>query len=392
MSAFADGGVAGELGCARPEVPQVELVKAPRRLAGLSSFVARLQPLPASAVYVVLMCLLRSLAGTFGTGTGIRALFGLRDTPEDARMPPLPRRIEPQLLSLAREVPTGAGWIHELKYDGYRLHVRLEAGTVRLITRGGHDWAERMPSIVQCAAGLDAETAYLDGELVVLDAQGLPDFDALHLHIRSKRKRAPGLLAVQAFDLLHLDGEDLRGRPLLERKAALAELLARSPAAAPALRYVDHLESAGDRFLQAVRERGLEGIVCKRAGSRYRPGTRAAEWVKVKCFERYDMVAVGYTGSLGSVLLASEEQGRLRYVGRVKGWIAPRTEASLFAALTERETDAWALPGSAPAVKGARWVRPELTVTVTALPREDSEPLRHATLRGWRPRNVLKIV
>lgn len=307
-------------------------------------------------------------------------------------MPPLPRWIEPQLLSVSPRVPTGGGWIHELKYDGYRLHVRLDRGEVRLLTRGGHDWADRMPSVVRCAERLAAEGAYLDGELVILDDRGVPDFDALHAFVRSRRKRPPGLLAVQVFDLLHLNGEDLRGLPLIDRKAALAKLIGRSTGAAPAIRYVDHLESGGEVFLERVREMGLEGVVSKRSSSRYRMAMRSADWVKTKCFERYDFVAVGYTGALGSVLLAAEEAGRLRYVGRVKGWIAPRTEASLVAALSEAETDAWPLPGAAPAVKGARWVRPELTVTITALPRGDGEPLRHATLKSWRRRNVLKLV
>lgn len=308
-------------------------------------------------------------------------------------MPPPPRWIEPQLLTLAPHVPAGPGWLHELKYDGYRLHVRLEHGAVKMLTRGGHDWADRMPSVVRGAERLRAESAYLDGELVILDDRGLPDFDALHAYIRTKRKRAPGLLAVQVFDLLHLDGEDLRGLPLVARKAALADLLSRSRGTAPVIRYVDHLESCGDVFLERVREMGLEGIVSKRASSRYRMGMRSADWVKIKCFERYDLVAVGYTGTLGSVLVATEEEeGRLQYVGRVKGWISPKTEASLVAALSEAETEAWPLVGTPPSVKGARWVRPELTVTVTALPREDGEPLRHATLRSWRRRNVLKLV
>jgi bifunctional non-homologous end joining protein LigD len=307
-------------------------------------------------------------------------------------MSALPRWIEPQLLSLAPAVPGGAGWLHELKYDGYRLHLRLEDGRVRLLTRRGHDWAERMPSLARAAASLAAETAYLDGELVVLDGNGHPDFDALHGWIRSSRKRVPGLLAYQAFDLLHLEGEDLRTAPLVERKAELATLLAESRTAARTIRYVDHLEGNGGVFFERVRAAGLEGVVSKRAASRYRPGMRAAEWVKTKCFERYDLVAVGFTGALSSVLLATEENGVLRYVGRVKGWITRKSEAGLVAALSERETDAWPLAGRPPSVKGARWVRPELTVTVTALPREETEPLRHATLRDWRPRNVLKLL
>lgn len=307
-------------------------------------------------------------------------------------MPALPRWIEPQLLSLAPSVPAGAGWIHELKYDGYRLHLRLEEGEVRLLTRRGHDWAERMPSVVRAARLLAAETAYLDGELVVLNDAGHPDFDALHAWIRSRRKRVPGLLAFQAFDLLHLDGEDLRTVPLVERKAELAALLGGSGTAARTVRYVDHLEGNGALFFDRVRAVGLEGVVSKRAASRYRPGMRAADWVKTKCFERYELVAVGFTGALSSVLLATEEEGVLRYVGRVKGWITRKSEAGLVAALSERETDAWPLAGRPPSVKGARWVRPELTVTVTALPREETEPLRHATLRDWRPRNVLKLL
>jgi bifunctional non-homologous end joining protein LigD len=308
-------------------------------------------------------------------------------------MSALPGWVEPQLLSVLPRVPAGAGWIHELKYDGYRLHLRLEDGGVRLLTRRGHDWADRMPALARTAEGLDARGAYLDGELVVLGADGKPDFDALHAWIRSSRKQVPGLLAFQAFDLLHLEGEDLRSRPLLERKAALRELLARSGAAARVVRYVDHLEGDGEVFFQQVRAAGLEGVVSKRAGSRYRAGMRSSEWVKTKCFERYDLVAVGFTGMLGSVLVAAEEEdGGLRYVGRVKGWVARRSEAGLVAALSERETDAWPLGGRPPSVSGARWVRPELIVTVTALPRDDGEPLRHATLRDWRPRNVLKLL
>jgi bifunctional non-homologous end joining protein LigD len=308
-------------------------------------------------------------------------------------MPSLPRWIEPQLLTLAPRVPDAAGWIHELKYDGYRLHLWLQDGQVRMLTRRGHDWADRMPSIVRAAERLPARGAYLDGELVVLNADGRPDFDTLHHHVRSKRKRLPGLLAFQAFDLLHQDGADLRARPLLERKAALAELLARAGDAGRIVRYVDHLEANGEVFFQQVRAAGLEGVVSKRAASRYRAGARASEWVKTKCFERYDLVAVGFTGALRSVLLATETAaGTLRYVGRVKGWAARKTQAGLVAALSERETDAWPLPGRPPSVDGARWVRPELTVTVTALPREGGDPLRHAVLRDWRPRNVLKLL
>ncbi len=308
-------------------------------------------------------------------------------------MPPLPGWVEPQLLSVSPRVPTGAGWIHELKYDGYRLHLRVEDGRARLLTRRGHDWADRMPALARTAEGLDAGSAYLDGELVVLDADGKPDFDALHAWIRSSRRQVPGALAFQAFDLLHLDGKDYRSRPLLERKAALAGLLARSGAAARIVRYVDHLEGAGPVFFEAVRAAGLEGVVSKRAASCYRAGMRAAEWVKTKCFERYDLVAVGFTGAPGSVLVATEEEdGGLRYVGRVKGWVTRRSRAGLTAALRERETDAWPLAGRPPSVSDARWVRPELIVTVTALPRDGGEPLRHATLRDWRPRNVLRLL
>jgi len=308
-------------------------------------------------------------------------------------MSSLPRWIEPQLLTLASHPPAGEGWIHELKYDGYRLHAWLQEGAVRLLTRRGHDWAERMPSVAAAAAGLAARSAYLDGELVLLDEGGRPDFQALHRGVRGRRKRLPGFLAFQAFDLLHLDGADLRDWPLLERKAALAALLARSGAAARVIRYVDHLEREGEEFLRQVRRAGLEGVVSKRAASRYHSGRRGPDWVKAKCFERYDLVAVGFTGAPGAVLLAAEEaSGRLRYVGRAKGWGAGRSRAGLVAALSERETDAWPLAGRAPVVPGARWVRPELTVTVTALPREGAGPLRHAVLRDWRPRQVLRLL
>jgi bifunctional non-homologous end joining protein LigD len=172
---------------------------------------------------------------------------------------------------VAKRPPVGPGWVHELKHDGYRLQVHVRDGRVRLFTMNGNNWTDRYPRIVE-EAGRIKGTAILDAEVVCLDEKGAPEFDALH------SRSADQFAVACAFDLLMLDGDDLRRRPLLERKSALAKLLIRSRGG---IQYVEHAEGHGERMYEAACQLGLEGIVSKRAGSFYRSGP-SKMWIKVK--------------------------------------------------------------------------------------------------------------
>lgn len=179
--------------------------------------------------------------------------------------------INPCRPTVATRPPTGPGWLHELKHDGYRLQVHVRAGRVRLYTINGNNWTDRYPRIVAEAARIKG-SAIIDAEVVCLDGKGVPQFDALH-------SRTEDDVAVAcAFDLLMVNDDDIRRRPLVERKAALGKLLIRSRGG---IQYVEHAEGHGDKMFAAACALGLEGIVSKRRSSVYRSGPSRA-WIKVK--------------------------------------------------------------------------------------------------------------
>jgi bifunctional non-homologous end joining protein LigD len=182
--------------------------------------------------------------------------------------------------------PTGEGWIHEIKYDGYRTLIAIDCGKVRAFTRNGNDWSTAYKRVVAACTRLVCETAIIDGEMVVQDEQGLPIFTPSALRIYT----APHRLLFFAFDLLHLNGKDLRGIPLMERRALLRRLIKvdkHSPA-----QFSDHVEGDGARFFKAAAELGLEGIVSKRAASRYR--SRASRsWLKTKNMAESEFILLG---------------------------------------------------------------------------------------------------
>jgi ATP-dependent DNA ligase len=182
-----------------------------------------------------------------------------------------PGFIRPCRPIVAKRLPLGADWLHELKHDGYRLQIHVRDGHVRLFTMNGHNWTDRYPRIVE-EAGRIKSAAILDAEVVCLNDKGVPEFDTLH-----SRKADKDAVAC-AFDLLAFDGDDLRRRPLVERKTALAKLLIRSR---DGIQYVEHADGHGDKMYEAVCALGLEGIVSKRRTSFYRSGPSSA-WIKVK--------------------------------------------------------------------------------------------------------------
>jgi bifunctional non-homologous end joining protein LigD len=191
----------------------------------------------------------------------------------------LPRWIRPQLTQLVDQAPDGPEWLHEIKFDGYRMHARLDRGAVRLLTRTGLDWTHKYPAIAAAVASLPATQAYLDGELCGVGPAGITSFSMIQTASDSGNAAA---LVFFLFDLLYFDGEDLCPQPLIERKARLAVLLAD---ARSSLHYCDHQVGHGRAFHEKACAMALEGIVSKRADAAYAPGNRGL-WVKVKCLHR----------------------------------------------------------------------------------------------------------
>jgi bifunctional non-homologous end joining protein LigD len=288
----------------------------------------------------------------------------------------LPRLIDPQLLTPSRQAPEGDGWIHEVKYDGFRLLCRLEGGRARLVTRNGNDWTSRLPAVARAAEALELRDAWLDGELVVLGPDGVPSFAALQ---KAMRQRGEGL-TYQVFDAPWLDGRAIAHECVLERKARLEERV-RGRCARGMVRYSDHLRGEGAAFFARAFEAGLEGIVSKRVGSGYRAGVRCREWLKVKCFHTFRFRVAGHTPGLEALVLCDVGgNGGRAYVGRVAGWARPDVRRALREALAPlRRRD--------PSVAGAekegamRWVEPAVEVEVAALAWKPGDRLRHATLR-----------
>jgi ATP-dependent DNA ligase len=200
----------------------------------------------------------------------------------------LPNWILPQLTQLVDAAPEGDEWLHEIKFDGYRMHARLDRGAVKLLTRTGLDWTHKYPPIAAAASALGARQAYLDGELCGTFPNGVTSFSMIQA--TSDAGNAAGLVYF-IFDLLHLDGENVGAMPLIERKARLAQLLSD---VRPPLHYSDYHRGGGPAFHQQACKLELEGIVSKRADAAYAPGNRGI-WLKVKCLYREEFVVVGWT-------------------------------------------------------------------------------------------------
>ncbi|MBW3534657.1 MAG: DNA ligase D [Gemmatimonadetes bacterium] len=300
----------------------------------------------------------------------------------------LPKAMRPQLATLHKEAPAGEDWLHEIKYDGYRLLVRVEKGRVTLLTRRGKDWTDRFPGVAEAAAALPVDAALLDGEAVVVLDDGTTDFQALQEALGA----APAgrdRLVFYAFDLLHLDGVDLTGTPLSERKEALRALLEDVP---EPMRYSDHVVGTGPAFFQKACEMALEGIISKRADAPYRPG-RGRDWIKVKCQRRQEFVVGGFTEpsgartGLGALLLGVHSNGTLVYAGKVGTGFTADTLAALRAGLEriERKTSPFGegTPTGA-AARGVHWVTPRLVVEVEFTEWTRDGQLRHPSFKGVR--------
>jgi len=299
---------------------------------------------------------------------------------------PLPDNPAPQLATLVEEAPDGDAWIHEIKLDGYRVLCRIDGPDVQLTTRRANDWTASFPTLARAARQLHVRDALIDGEVVVLDSGGLSSFQSLQNALGRGREKD---VVYFAFDLLFLDGRDLRELPLLERKAMLADVLAKAP---PMIRYTDHVEGDGPTFFAQACRLSLEGIVSKRCDAPYRSG-RTKDWLKVKCLNRQEFVVAGFTDPEGGrsgfgalVLGVHEKGGALRHVGRVGTGFSAATLEDLHARMKriERTSSPFERPPTGRAARGVHWIEPTLVAEVAFTGWTDEGILRHARFEGLR--------
>lgn len=302
-------------------------------------------------------------------------------------------RIEPQLATQVPKPPggesraekTGELWLHEIKFDGYRTMAHVADGEVKLITRGGIDWTKRYGDLPHAFAKLPCSDAIIDGEIMVLDAKGISRFALLQDALAAG---AGNKLHFYAFDLLHLDGWDLRKAPLIRRKALLAQLLS-GLGANSAIQFSDHVEGSGQGLYDQASELGLEGVVSKRATAIYQSG-RTKSWTKVKALQKGDFVIAGYTVSnaaegLAALGMAEFEDGELHYRGKVGTGFDRDTAAELLARLQPLREGATAPEGVPREImREMNWVRPLLSARIHYANRTTDNALRHGVFRGLR--------
>jgi DNA ligase D-like protein (predicted ligase) len=302
-----------------------------------------------------------------------------------------PAWIAPQLSQLVKQAPEGDAWLHEIKYDGYRMLARLDRGRVNILTRRGNDWTDKYPSVARALAALPVHNAYIDGELCGV----LPDGRTAFNMVQNALEHGDASLVYFAFDLLHLEAEDLTGLPLIERKTRLEALLVSAP---DNTRYSDHQVGRGPEFHKAACEHDLEGIVSKRVDRRYKPDRRT--WLKVKCLNREEFVVVGWSdpeGSrhrIGALLLGYyTSDGKLIYAGRVGTGMTVAELQRLHARLGPLSIPK--MPLTEPPPRGGRfgsplvlsrvhWVRPEIVVEVSYVEMTPDGLLRHVAYLGER--------
>ena len=297
---------------------------------------------------------------------------------------PMPDRIEPCLAVLKAKPPVGPEWAFEVKWDGYRLAVHIEPKGVRIITRGGHDWTDRFPAIAAAARELNVGTAILDGEAVVLDAQGRSDFGALQRSLGGRGgKRSSAEAIFYAFDLLYFDGHDLTRMEQAGRRHLLEDLLGESQGA---IRLSQEVEADGEAFLRAAYEHGLEGIIAKHRNKPYRSG-RLGDWLKIKCIQSDSFFIVGYElstsahGGICSLLLAARRGDELVYVGSVGTGFSGRDLVTLHKTLGKLKTKR---PPVAVTGKNIVFAQPTLIAEIEYRGWTDDGKLRHASYKGLR--------
>src|SRR5690242_17369736 len=301
-----------------------------------------------------------------------------------ARKAALPETIAAELATLVDSPPAGDDWLHEIKFDGYRMLARVANGDCRIVSRNGKDWTASFPTIADALRRLPVTNAWIDGEIVVMDAKGRTSFQSLQ-NVLSEGTSAKVVYCV--FDLPYVNGYDLRAAKLSARKAVLAKLVGDGTL----IRYSDHVEGNGASFFKQACGHGLEGIVSKRADSRYE-GTRGRDWQKVKCNQRQEFVIGGYTDpqgartGFGALLLGIHEGGELRYCGKVGTGFNDAMLDKLSAQLAKLATNTppFANPPTGAEGRRAHWVKPQLVAEVSFTEWTRDGTLRHPSFEGLR--------
>jgi bifunctional non-homologous end joining protein LigD len=314
-----------------------------------------------------------------------------------ARKRLLPLFVEPGLASAAEHPPKGPQWRHEIKFDGYRAQARIDGRDIKILTRTGLDWTNRFSVIADAVRGLGLGSAILDGEIVVEDAAGISNFNDLVSDLKNGREDR---FRYYVFDLLYLNGADLQNARLVDRKQALAGIIASAPQAAR-VALSEHFDIDGEAFFEHVSRLGLEGMISKRFDRPYRSG-RSNDWLKSKCVLSQEFVIVGYVPSttarraIGSLALGYYERDKLIHAGRVGSGFAQDEATALFAALEKTKIDkaSFGRKLAEDADKGVRWVEPRLVAQVEFSGWSIEDLLRHATFRGLRddkdPRQIVR--
>ena len=304
----------------------------------------------------------------------------IADAPEET----LPEFIPPELALQAESPPEGRGWLHELKLDGYRMQARKDGASVQMLTRSGLDWTLRMPAIAAQVKALAVESAILDGEVVVLSENGTTSFADLQAAFQEGAKNP---LTYFVFDLLHLNGRNLRERSLVKRKAVLAQVL---EGAGEFVQLSEHLETRGDVMFHKACELHAEGIVSKRASSQYISG-RGSDWLKLKCIHEQEFVIGGFTlprngtHGVGALLLGYYEGGKLMYAGRTGTGFTQKSHRIIRDQLDALRQAAGTFDKPpAEARRGAIWVEPKLVAQVNFATWTAENLLRQASFKGLR--------
>ncbi|WP_223433317.1 DNA ligase D [Pseudomonas sp. GL-B-26] len=304
-----------------------------------------------------------------------------------ARKAKLPDLLKPELATLVEKAP-GGEWSYEIKFDGYRIMARIDHDEVKLFTRNGHDWTQKLPRQAEALTALGLESAWLDGEMVVADEQGVPDFQALQNAFDSGRS---GNIVYYLFDMPYLNGVDLREVPVEERRVALSTVL--NPNKDPLLRFSDAFSEEPEALLNSACQMQMEGLIGKRLGSPY-VSRRSSDWIKLKCKHRQEFVVVGFTdpkgsrNAFGALLLGlhDRDSGELRYSGKVGTGFNETTLKRIYEQLKPLQTKKISVvnPPSGFDAKGVHWLKPTLLAEVAYAEMTKEGSVRHAVFHGLR--------